>query len=36
VAPFHIDEEGLKVQEQVWKELGGKLERIQPGILQNI
>lgn len=36
VAPFHFDAEGLKVQERVWKELSEKLERIEPGILQNI
>ncbi|MCJ1248591.1 hypothetical protein MMC30_005809 [Trapelia coarctata] len=36
VAPFNFDEEGLKVQEKVWKELSEKLERILPGILQNI
>ena len=35
-APFVLTEEGKKTQERVWKELSAKLEKIQPGILDNI
>ncbi|KAK4690249.1 hypothetical protein P7C71_g6495, partial [Lecanoromycetidae sp. Uapishka_2] len=35
-APLLISEEGQQVQKKVWAELAAKLERIQPGIMQNI
>jgi hypothetical protein len=36
VSPFVSSDEGLQTQKKVWNELAEKLERIQPGILQNI
>lgn len=35
-APLVRSEEGKRAQARVWKELSGKLEAIQPGILNNI
>jgi hypothetical protein len=29
-------EEGMQTQKKLWKELAEKLERIHPGIMQNI
>ena len=36
VSSFVSSAEGEKTQKRVWAELSEKLERIQPGILQNI
>lgn len=33
VSAFVKSEEGLKAQKKIWKELGEKLEKIQPGIM---
>ena len=35
-APIITSPEGQKLQTRVWTELADKLEKIQPGILQNI
>ena len=35
-APIINSEKGQKLQKRVWAELAEKLEKIQPGILQNI
>ncbi|SLM34748.1 short-chain dehydrogenase [Lasallia pustulata] len=36
VAPLVTSAEGVKAQKQVWEELSAKLEKIQPGIMQNV
>lgn len=36
VSKYVESEEGREMQERVWKELGGKLEGIKPGIMSNI
>ncbi|MCJ1224782.1 hypothetical protein MMC12_001427 [Toensbergia leucococca] len=35
-APLVLSEEGVKAQKQIWEELSGKLEAIQPGIMANV
>ncbi|KAI9681992.1 MAG: hypothetical protein M1817_000046 [Caeruleum heppii] len=35
-APMVLNEEGTRLQRQIWSELAQKLENIHPGILQNI
>ena len=35
-APLVRSEEGAKAQKKVWDELSAKLEKIQPGIMQNV
>jgi hypothetical protein len=35
-SPFVESDEGAETQKKVWAELKEKLDRIQPGILQNI
>ena len=35
-APLVRGEEGPQIQAKVWSELSAKLERIQPGIMNNI
>ena len=36
VSPFVQSEEGKKTQGRIWEELSAKLERIQPGIMNNV
>jgi retinol dehydrogenase 12 len=36
VLAFVKGEEGQKAQKKIWKELGEKLDKIQPGIMQTI